>query len=124
MSSFAKRMGKVATRLITKFDERSVRVQLLRDGGHYFDNTLGENVFLPDTETPITCLKVSGSIDTFKNSLIESGDVFLIMTNTTEPTSKDRIKMDDKTYAIVEILPINYTGDDLTISYGVHARGG
>ena len=123
MASFAKRMQGVASRLITKFDEREVKVNLIRQGESYFDLTLGEEVFPPSTQLPVTCVQVNQENKLFENSQIENGDILLILTNMVEPLMSDSVLSDGKTYSIVDIKPVSYTGKALTISYGVHARG-
>ena len=124
MSSFAKRMQGVATRLISKFDERETKVQLIRESdGRYFDFALGEYVFPQPDNLSIECIQTSQENKLFENSQIENGDILLILTSAIKPLMSDSILSDGKTYSIVDIKPVSYTGTGLTISYGVHARG-
>lgn len=123
MASFAKRMQGVANRLIDKFDERETKVNLIRQGESYFDFGLGEEVFPLPTQLPVTCVQVNQDNKLFENSQIENGDILLILDNKVEPLMSDSVLSDGKTYSIVDVKPVSYTGADLTISYGVHARG-
>lgn len=124
MSSFAKRMQGVATRLIGKFDERATKVQLIRESdGKYFDFTLGEYVFPQPDNLSIACVQTNQENKLFENSQVENGDILLILTSAIKPLMSDNILSDGKTYSIVDIKPVSYTGADLAISYGVHARG-
>ena len=123
MAGFAKRMQGTAKKLIGKFDERETKVKLIRQGVRFFDPIRGANVFGANTELPVSCVQVNQDNKLFENSQIETGDILLVLTSDVEPLMADNVLSDGKTYSVVDIKPVSYTGSALTISYGVHARG-
>lgn len=120
--SFAERMGKVADKLLTKYDERTVKVKLLRAGESYFDKTIGETVFPEPTEIELTGVATSYNAALINGTTIQSDDVKFISKRDVKPKRADKVLLDGHQYSIVAIPPKAYTGMDKVISYEIQLR--
>lgn len=119
---FAERMGRVADRLLTKYDERTVKVKLLRAGESYFDKTIGETVFPEPTEIDLTGVATSYNAALINGTTIQASDIKFISRRNVEPKQADKVLLDGHKYSIVGITPKAYTGIDKVISYEIQIR--
>lgn len=122
--SFATDMQKLATDLLTEFDERSDadKLMLIKKGAKAWDPVLGEEVFAADTEIPLTGVAVPYSASLINNTTIQQGDILLTITNAVEVTTADKVRVDGVELSVVSSNPVAYTGKDLTIAYKVQLR--
>lgn len=125
--SLALKFRDVATRLLSKFDERVMDVDSiqLEQTSIVFNPVTGED----EPGTPVITNLVGISVrfdEEFTNSAstdgntIQAGDQLLKITDTTEPKMRDKILMDGMKYSIVSISPSSYTG--LVLLFSVHIR--
>lgn len=123
--SFATDMQKVATSLLTQFDERTGdnRIMLIQPGTKVWDDVEDEYVFGPDVETPLVGVATPYNELTVNETTIQAGDVKLTLTNAVEITAESRIRLDGKEYSVVMPNAAAYTGKDLTIVYQIQIRG-
>ena len=123
--SFATKMQKVATDLLTKFDERTGtdRIVLIQPGAMTWDAGLAENVFAASTETYLTGVAVAYNESTINGTTIQAGDVKLTLTNATPINAESKIRLDGKEYSVVLPNAAAYTGKALTIVYQIQIRG-
>ena len=123
--SFAAKMQKVATDLLTKFDERAGtdRIVLIQPGAMTWDAGLAENVFAASTETYLTGVAVAYNESTINGTTIQAGDVKLTLTNATPINAESKIRLDGKEYSVVLPNAEAYTGKALTIVYQIQIRG-
>ena len=123
--SFAAKMQKVATDLLTKFDERTGtdRIVLIQPGAMTWDAGLAENVFAASTETYLTGVAVAYNESTINGTTIQAGDVKLTLTNATPINAESKIRLDGKEYSVVLPNSAAYTGKALTIVYQIQIRG-
>ena len=120
--SFATDMQKVATDLLTKFDERDTKIQLITPGARVWDAGLGEYVFGADTFTDLTGVAVDYSQSMINETTIRTGDIQLRLTKAVEVNQDDKILLDGVQHSVVAPNPVAYTGKDLTIVYKVQIR--
>jgi hypothetical protein len=120
--SFAKKMGGVADRLLSKYDERTTKVKLLRAGARVWDDTLAEYIFSPPTEHDLTGVASSYSQAMINGTTIQADDIRFVSTRAEKPTQDDKVVLDGTQYSIVSIKPYAYTGEDLTIAYEMQLR--
>ena len=120
--SFATDMQKLATDLLTEFDERTDadKLTLIKKGEKTWLD--GEYVFAPDTEIPLTGVAVPYSASLINNTTIQQGDIQLTITNAVEVTTADKVRVDGVALSVVGPDPIAYTGKALTIAYKVQLR--
>lgn len=126
MSLAAKFRG-VATKLLTKFDERTSggdAIQLKRTPVEFNPNS-GENEFGTPVITDLVGVSVkfdreyTNSANSAGNA-IQAGDQLLKITATTEIEMGDKILLDGLEYSIESISPSRYTNQ--TILQSVHVR--
>ena len=120
--SFALRMRGVADKLLNKFDERDVKIKLLRASEPVYNSTSGEYEFPEDIEIELTGVVTPFDSSMIDGTTIQSGDAKLIITSEHQPKHPDKILLDGVQWSIVKPNPVNYTGDDLTIAYFVQIR--
>lgn len=131
--SFAKRMNRVATRLLTKFDERGTPIKIIKLGiGTVFDEVLGEFVAVPDEEYTATGVVITVSESMINGTTIQAGDkVVTISTDIKDtngavvvyrPTTADKVILDGEQWSIVDTPHGEYTGRDLPIIYKLQVR--
>lgn len=120
--SFATRMQNVATKLLTKYDERTVKAVLITKGEKTYDPNIGDYVFASDTEQDLTGVATSYNLGLVVSGTVHADDIKFIVTNAVKPTQADSVRMDGLTYGIVSVTPKAYTGDDLTIAYEIQLR--
>lgn len=123
--SFARRMSKVATKLLTKFDERVVPIKVIKLGiGTVFDEVLGEFVAVPDEEYAAKGVAITVSESMVNGTTIQAGDK--IVTVSTDigyrPTTADKVILDGEQWSIVDTPHVEYTGRDLPIDYKMQVR--
>ena len=132
--TFATRMNGVATKLVTKFDERTGdgRVKLLKQGGKVWNETTFEYEIEPDTEYFLSVVTRNVSAGLVNGTTIQSGDQ--IMTVSTQvkdssesivdivPAVNDKILTDGVQWSIVDAPHVNYTGNALTVVYKLTIR--
>ena len=113
--SRAKRFQKMATRLLTKYDEREDDdvIKLKRTGASVWNPVTA--VMDPG---PVTEIPVVGVITNFDKSLIDGttimhNDLLLKITAGQEPLSKDKVLVDGDEYSIVDLPKIRYTNLDI-----------
>ena len=127
--SLASNFQGVATRLLSKFDERTPGVDSiqLEFTPVSFNPSTGEDE--PDTPIIKDLIGVVVSFNKeFTNSVrtggnnntVESGDQLLKITSEIEPLMGDKILLDGLKYSIVSISPSRYTNK--TILYTIHLR--
>ena len=118
----AKRMQNTATRLLSKFDESSGRIVLVKIGGEpVWDPVKAEMVLPASTEIPLTGVTVAFSAAQVNGTTIQSGDVMCIVkSGDTEITQQDKVKIDGVQWSIVDTPLVDYTG--ITICHKIHCR--
>ena len=120
--SFAQKMGGVADKLLAKFDERTVKVKLLRAGVSYWDEIEAETIFPPPTEIDLTGVASSYNQALINGTTIQANDIKFVSTNAQEPQQDDKVVIDTEQYSIISVSPYAYTGKDLTIAYEIQLR--
>ena len=120
--SFATDMQKVATDLLSKFDERTTKIQLISPGERVWDAGLGEYVFGADTTIDLTGVATTYNQSLVNETTIRTGDIQLTLTNAVEVNQDDKILLDGVQHSVVSVEPSAYTGKDLTIAYRVQIR--
>ena len=117
---FAKRMQGVATRLLTKYDERTPanKMKLVIPGAKVWDGSA--YVTQPATEYDITGVMVPISLSLVNGDSIKNGDAQVIITSDIEPKVGHSIKIDGITWAVVATEPVRYT--DTPICYKAQVR--
>ncbi len=120
--SFAKKMGGVADKLLNKFDERKVKVKLLRAGSKVWDDVEAEYIFSPATEHDLTGVASLYNQAMINGTTIQANDIKFVSTRAEEPKQEDKIVLDGKQYSIVSVKPYAYTGKDLTVAYEIQLR--
>lgn len=118
--SFALDMQKVATDLLTQFDERTVKAKLVTLGAKTWVD--GEYVFAPSTEQELTGVAKDYNNALINGTTIQSGDILFIATSAVKPTQADKVVMDGSQYSIVSISPSAFTGADVTFLYKIQLR--
>ena len=118
----AKRMQNTATRLVSKFDESSGRIVLIKVGGEpVWDPVMAEMVLPASTEIPLTGVTVAFSAAQVNGTTIQQGDVMCIVkAGDAEITQQDKVKIDGVQWSIVDTPLVDYTG--LTICHKLHCR--
>lgn len=119
---FAKRMGKVADKLLTKYDERAVKAILITPGEKVFNPAIGDYEFSASTEQELIGVATSYNQNLIASSTVHRDDIKFIATRAIKPTQADSVRMDNVTYGIESVTPKAYTGDDLTICYEIQLR--
>jgi hypothetical protein len=123
--SFASRMNKVATRLLTKFDERATPIKIIKLGvGTVFDEVLGEFVAVPDEEYAATGVVITISESMVNGTTIQAGDKMVTLSTNLgyRPTTADKVILDGEQWSIVDTPHVEYTGRDLPIVYKMQVR--
>lgn len=125
--SRALRFQNIASRLLAKFDERTVSVDSiqLEQTPISFNPTTGEDEFGTPVFFNLVGVAVSFSKEhtneiSTNGNVIQAGDQLLKIDSTVEPKMDDKILLDGLKYSIVSIDPSRYT--NRTISYTVHLR--
>lgn len=122
---FANRMQKVATKLLTKFDERETPIKLIVLGvGTVFDYDLGEYVTAANTEYDCTGVAITVSQSLVNGTTIQSGDkmVTISVNVGVVPTTANKLLIDGEQWSIVGTPHADYTGIDKAIVYKIQAR--
>lgn len=123
--SFSNRMQKVATKLLTKFDERETPIKLIVLGvGTVFDYDLGEYVTAANTEYYCTGVAITVSQSLVNGTTIQSGDkmVTISVNVGVVPTTADKLLIDGEQWSIVDTPHADYTGIDKAVVYKMQAR--
>lgn len=123
--SFSNRMQKVATKLLTKFDERETPIKLIVLGvGTVFDYDLGEYVTAANTEYDCTGVAITVSQSLVNGTTIQSGDKMVTVSANVGvvPTTADKLLIDGKQWSIVDTPHADYTGIDKAIVYKMQTR--
>lgn len=123
--SFANRMQKVATKLLTKFDERETPIKLIVLGvGTVFDYDLGEYVTAANTEYDCTGVAITVSQSLVNGTTIQAGDKMVTVSVNVGvvPTTADKLLIDGQQWSIVDTPHADYTGIDKAIVYKMQAR--
>lgn len=123
--SFSNRMQKVATKLLTKFDERETPIKLIVLGvGTVFDYELGEYVAAANTEYNCTGVAITVSQSLVNGTTIQSGDKMVTVSVNVGvvPTTADKLLIDGKQWSIVDTPHADYTGIDKAVVYKMQAR--
>ena len=120
--SFATDMQQMATELLNAFDERTVKVKLLRAGAKTWDEIEAEYIFGPATEHDLTGVASSYNQALINGTTIQANDVRFVSTSAEEPAQEDKVILDSEQYSIISVKPYAYTGKDLTIAYEIQLR--
>lgn len=120
--SFAQRMGGIADRLLTKYDERTVKAVLIAPGTKTYNPAIGDYVTTPATEQDLTGVATSYNQALIASGAVHADDIKFIATRAVKPTQSDSVRMDGVTYGVVSVMPKAYTGDALTIAYEIQLR--
>ena len=120
--SFANKMGGVADRLLNKYDERTVKVKLLRAGSKVWDDTEGEYITSTPTEHDLIGVASPYNQAMINGTTIQANDVRFVSTRAEEPKQEDKVVLDGQQYSIISVKPYAYTGKDLTIAYEIQLR--
>lgn len=123
--SFSNRMQKVATKLLTKFDERETPIKLIVLGvGTVFDYDLGEYVAAANAEYNCTGVAITVSQSLVNGTTIQSGDKMVTVSVNVGvvPTTADKLLIDGKQWSIVDTPHADYTGIDKAVVYKMQAR--
>ena len=120
---FAQRMNKVATKLLTKYDESDSanrRIKLIIKGVPAWDAELAEFVQGMDSTVDLVGVTVPFSADLIDGTTIQSGDVTAIVTTSAQPKIGDKVQIDGEEWSIVDMPLVNYTG--VPICHKLHCR--
>ena len=123
--SFSNRMQKVATKLLTKFDESETPIKLIVLGvGTVFDYELGEYVAAANTEYDCTGAAITVSQSLVNGTTIQSGDKMVTVSVNVGvvPTTADKLLIDGKQWSIVDTPHADYTGIDKAVVYKMQVR--
>lgn len=120
--SFAVRMQGVASRLLNKFDERTTKMQLIKQGDKTFNPTTGEYEFAASETFDITGVAVPYNKNLIDGTSILEGDINITITLDIEPNTQDKVVLDGQEHSIVSVTPYQYTGQELVIAYSVQVR--
>ncbi len=120
--SFAQKMGGVADRLLAKFDERTVKVKLLRAGTKTWSEIEAEYVFGAPTEHDLTGVASLYNQALINATTIQANDIKFVSTRAEEPQQADKVLLDGEQYSIISVKPYAYTGKDLVIAYEMQLR--
>lgn len=123
--SFARRMSRVATNLLTKFDERQTPIKLIVLGvGTVFDYDLGEYVTAANAEYDCTGVAITVSQSLVNGTTIQAGDkmVTVSVNAGVVPTTADKLVIDGEQWSIVDAPHADYTGIDKAVVYKMQAR--
>lgn len=123
--SFANRMQKVATKLLTKFDERETPIKLIVLGvGTVFDYDLGEYVTADNTEYNCTGVAITVSQSLVNGTTIQSSDKMVTVSVNVGvvPTTADKLLIDGEQWSIVDTPHADYTSIDKAVVYKMQAR--
>lgn len=130
--SFSSRMNNVATKLLTKFDERSTKMAILKQGVAVWNATLAEYVIGADTKYFMTGVERTISAGLVNGTTIQSGDKILTVSTTLTdlsgaiidyiPAVSDKVLIDGSQWSIVDTPHADYTGQDNIICYKLQVR--
>lgn len=120
--SFAARMKKVSDKLLTKFDERDVKIQLKVAGARTFNNITAEYEWGADTQYEMTGVAVGYDDNMIDGTTIQTGDIRLVVFCEVKPENENKVIIDGTEYSIVNISPAAYTGIDKVINYKIQIR--
>ena len=116
---FAKRMQGVATRLLSKYDERVTnKMKLVIPGAKVWNGSAYVNQ--PATEHDITGVMTPISMSLVNGDSIKNGDAQIIITSEIEPKVGHSVRVDGVTWAVVATEPVHYT--DTPICYKAQVR--
>ena len=108
--------------LLTEFDERTVKVKLLRAGTKTWDEIEAEYIFGAATEVDLTGVASSYNQALINGTTIQANDIKFVSTNAEEPQQDDKVVIDTEQYSIISVSPYAYTGKALTIAYEIQLR--
>lgn len=123
--SFSNRMQKVATKLLTKFDERETPIKLIVLGvGTVFDYDLGEYVAAANTEYDCTGVAITVSQSLVNGTTIQAGDKMVTVSVNVGvvPATANKLLIDGEQWSIVGTPHADYTGIDKAVVYKMQAR--
>lgn len=116
---FAKRMQGVATRLLSKYDERVTnKMVLIIPGAKYWNGSA--YITKPATEHNVTGVMTPISMALVNGDSIKNGDAQIIITSDIEPKTGHSVRIDGVTLAVVATEPVRYT--DTPICYKARVR--
>lgn len=99
-TAFSQRMQGVATRLLGKYGST---VTLVRAGGKVFDPVLGENVWQPDTQIPLTAVPVPVNVALVNGTNIQAGDMVVRADYSMMPKMEDKVDFGGERWSVVGI---------------------
>lgn len=130
--SFSNRMNKVAARLLGKFDERSTKMAILKQGAKVWDSESAEYVIGADVKYFMTGVEQTISSGLINGTTIQSGDKTLtVSTVLTDiagapvdyiPAVSDKVLIDGSQWSIVATEHADYTGADNIVCYKLQVR--
>lgn len=117
---FSSRMQKVATKLLSKFDESDGRIKLVRAGEKTWNEVTGEYDYTEPQVIDLVGVTVPFSQDLINEKTILTGDVQVKVTASELVTMNDKIQIDGQTWSIVDEPLVSFSG--ITIMYQLHCR--
>lgn len=132
--SFARRMQSTATRLLSRFDERTGddRLAILKQGERTFNPALGEYEIGPDTKCFLTGVQRTDLSAMVNGTTIQAGDKLITasvrildeagLAVDYVPQVNDKILMDGAQWSIVDTPHSDYTGKGIVIVYKMQVR--
>ncbi len=132
--SFAEKMQEVASKLLSKFDERTGddRLAILKQGDVVWNDTTAENDIGPDTKYFLTGVQINNLAGLVNGTTILQGDMVLTVSTSIvdesgvvvdyTPRTADKILIDGVEWSVVDVPHSNYTGNALTVVYKIQVR--
>lgn len=99
-TAFSQRMQSLATRLLDKYGST---VTLVRAGGKVWDPVLGENVWQPEAEIPLTAVPVPVNVGLVNGTTIQAGDMVVRADYSVLPKIEDKVDFGGERWSVVGI---------------------
>jgi len=114
----AARFQKIATRLLTKYDERTgdTVIKLKRTAAPVYNEVTAQMDFEDAQEIPVVGITSKYDKKLIDNTTIMHGDIELNLTVGVEPLEGDKVLIDGDEYSIIDIDLGRYTNTDICYS--------
>lgn len=132
--SFATKMQGVNNKLCAKFDERkgNDRLAIIKQGDQTFNMTTGETEFGPDVKYFLTGVQINALAGMVNGTTIQQGDMSITASTIVKdeldatvdyvPRVNDKMLIDGVEWSIEDAPHVNYTGNDVIVSFKMTVR--
>lgn len=132
--SFATKMQGVNNKLLARFDERTGddRLAILKQGERVWDEIEAEYVIAPDTKYFLTGVQINTLAGMVNGTTIQSGDMSITASTIVKdeldavidyvPAVNDKMLIDGVQWSIVDTPHVNFTGNDVIVSFKIQVR--